>query len=155
MSGSSFFVSWLIDLSFDTVVMFFALLLACAVAFERLVLNGELQTSPLGKHVAAVSCGVYQDTPVLDLCYIEDRDARVDFNIVMTEDKEFVELQGSGEEAAFSEDEMAAMLALGKKGITEIGELQRTAVAEALGEADKDAAERLADFFSGEKPLQA
>ena len=123
---------------------------ACAVAFERMVADGKLKASPLAGHVSAVSCGVYQDTAILDLCYLEDRDARVDFNIVMTEDAEdaeFVELQGSGEEAAFSSDEMSAMLTLGRKGISEIGELQRQAVRSALGDAGEDAAQRLAKHF--------
>lgn len=128
---------------------------ACAVAFERMVSEGKLSASPLKGHVSAVSCGVYEREPVLDLCYLEDRDASVDFNIVLTEGGEFVELQGSGEEATFSEAEMAAMLALGKKGAAEIVELQRAAVLDALGEADKSSAERLADFFGGDKPLEA
>ena len=123
---------------------------ACAVAFERLVQEGRLRKSPLTKHVSAVSCGVYEATPVLDLCYIEDRDARVDFNIVLTEDSEFVELQGSGEEATFDDAEMTAMLALGKKGVGEIAGLQRQAVTDALGDSDKDAAQRLAEFFGKE-----
>ena len=126
---------------------------ACAMAFERLVLAGKLRKNPLSKHVVGISCGVYKEEPILDLCYLEDRDARVDFNIVMTEDCEFVELQGSGEEASFSEEEMTKMLVLGKKGVKEIAEKQRAAVLAGLGEAEKDAAERLADFFSGEKPL--
>ena len=120
---------------------------ACAIAFERMVADGTLKTSPLTGHVSAVSCGVYEDVAILDLCYLEDRDARVDFNIVMTEDAEFVELQGSGEEAAFSSDEMSAMLTLGRKGISEIGELQRQAVRSALGDTGEDAAQRLAEHF--------
>ena len=114
-----------------------------------MVLEGKLKTSPLGKHVAAVSCGVYEGEPVLDLCYIEDRDAKVDFNIVLTEDNEFVELQGSGEESTFTESEMAAMLELGKKGAGEIVTAQREAVTAALGDAEKDAAEN-SPSFSGQ-----
>lgn len=120
---------------------------ACAIAFERLVLEGKLTSNPLRQHVAAVSCGVYQDEPVLDLCYLEDRDAKVDFNIVLTEDGEFVELQGSGEEATFTGAEMDAMLELGRKGAREIIDAQRNAVTAALGDAEKDAAEQLAAFF--------
>ena len=63
--------------------------------------------------------------PILDLAYLEDRDASVDFNFVMTEDLEFVELQGSGEEAVFTEDQMLTMLQLGKKGAAEICAIQR------------------------------
>ena len=54
--------------------------------------------------------------PVLDLNYVEDKDAAVDFNLVLTEDVQFVEVQGSGEEATFSQEEFQAMLELGKKG---------------------------------------
>ena len=121
---------------------------ACAIAFERMVAEGMLKTSPLTGHVSAVSCGVYEEEAILDLCYLEDRDARVDFNIVMTEDSQFVELQGSGEEATFSSEEMSTMLELGRKGIREISELQRQAVHAALGDADGDAAQKLAEHFS-------
>ena len=121
---------------------------ACAIAFERMVAEGRLKTSPLIGHVSAVSCGVYKEEAILDLCYLEDRDASVDFNIVMTEDSQFVELQGSGEEATFSSEEMSTMLELGRKGIREIAEFQRQAVHAALGDADGDAAQRLAEHFN-------
>jgi ribonuclease PH len=93
-----------------------------------------------------VSAGVWKGEPILDLCYIEDRDASVDFNYVMTEDLEFVEMQGSGEEATFSEDEMNAMLALSKKGIAELVEFQRAAI-RAADEAGEQALKGLAEFF--------
>ena len=67
---------------------------------------------------------------------------------MMTEDSQFVDLKGSGEEATFSSEEMSTMLELGRKGIRELSELQRQAVHSALGEADGDAAHRLADHFN-------
>ena len=121
---------------------------ASAIAFEKLIAEGALKNNPLKQHVSAVSCGIYQDVPILDLCYIEDRDASVDFNIVMTESMDFVELQGSGEEASFTNDEMESMLGLGKKGVSEIIELQKQAVLEAKGDMENDAAKKLADHFN-------
>ena len=121
---------------------------ASAIAFEKLIAEGALKNNPLKQHVSAVSCGIYQDVPILDLCYIEDRDASVDFNIVMTESMDFVELQGSGEEASFTNDEMESMLGLGKKGVSEIIELQNQAVLEAKGDMENDAAKKLADHFN-------
>jgi ribonuclease PH len=123
---------------------------ACAIAFNRMLAEGRLKQSPLKKHVSAVSCGIYQDVPILDLCYLEDRDARVDFNIVMTQELDFVELQGSGEEASFSNDEMESMLSLGRKGITEIAQLQESAVNDAKDPVDQDAAEKLAGHFNND-----
>ncbi len=101
---------------------------AMAIAFNRLFAEGKLKDFPIRKLVAAVSAGVYQGEPVLDLNYPEDRDASVDFNVVMTESLEFVEIQGSGEEAVFSSDQMATMLDLTRKGISEIIALQRAAI---------------------------
>ena len=123
---------------------------ACAIAFNRMLSEGMLKQSPLKKHVSAVSCGIYQDSPILDLCYLEDRDARVDFNIVMTQELDFVELQGSGEEASFSNDEMESMLSLGKKGITEIAKLQETAVNQPKDPVDQDVAQKLAGHFNND-----
>jgi ribonuclease PH len=100
--------------------------LAVAIACEGLVRLGKLKQSPLRKLVAAVSAGVLEATPVLDLNYEEDKAVTVDFNLVATEDGEFVEMQGSGEEATFSEAELNAMLSLGRKGISELIAAQRT-----------------------------
>jgi ribonuclease PH len=79
--------------------------------------------------VAAVSAGVLAGLPVLDLNYEEDKAVAVDFTLVATEAGEFVEMQGSGEEATFSSDELAQMLALGKKGIGELIAAQQAALA--------------------------
>jgi ribonuclease PH len=119
---------------------------AVAIAFNRLFAAGKLKDFPLKKLVAAVSAGVYEQTPVLDLAYLEDRDAAVDFNVVMTENAEFVEIQGSGEEAVFSGDEMTAMLDLSRKGITELIQLQKQAILDADRAAPADLAALAAAF---------
>ena len=103
--------------------------IAVYVAFERLVARGELPSNPMRQLVAAVSVGKLAGTPLLDLCYVEDRDAEVDMNVVLTERGEYVELQGSGEEAVFTAEEMAQMLALAHKGAREINAAQRAAIA--------------------------
>lgn len=117
-------------------------IVAVAIAINKIQAAGKLKTSPLKQLIAAVSAGVYKDTPVLDLNYPEDRDASVDFNVVMTEDGNFVEVQGAGEEATFSFDQMQSMLELSKKGIQEIIELQKTAIQD----ADKPAPADLSDL---------
>jgi ribonuclease PH len=119
---------------------------AVAIAFNRLFAQGRIKDFPLRKLVAAVSAGVYQETPVLDLNYLEDRDASVDFNVVMTESGEFVEVQGSGEEAVFSGGEMASMLDLSKQGIGRLVELQREAILAADRPAPSDLASLAAAF---------
>ncbi|WP_411827496.1 ribonuclease PH [Luteolibacter sp. AS25] len=101
---------------------------AVAIAFNRLMAEGKIKEFPLKKLVAAVSAGVYQDTPVLDLNYLEDKAATVDFNIVMTESLEYVEVQGAGEEAVFTKAQMDAMLELSTKGISEIFSMQKMAI---------------------------
>lgn len=121
--------------------------LACALAFDDLLERAVIVQNPLKQFVAAVSAGVYREEPVLDLCYVEDRDASVDFNIVMTADGQFVELQGSGEEATFSPDQMEAMLALARTGVGELVELQRAALDASRKAADGDALASLAEHF--------
>jgi ribonuclease PH len=101
---------------------------ATAMAFNRLLQKGILTKQPLKKKVAAISVGVFKNQALLDLCYEEDRDAEVDCNLVMCEDGQFVEIQGSGEETTFSDSQLASMLALGKKGITELCILQDDAI---------------------------
>ena len=79
---------------------------------SNLIERGLLKKSPIRKLLAAVSVGVVNGQPLLDLDYLEDKDATVDMNLVMTEDGQFVEVQGSGEEQTFSEAELTAMLGL-------------------------------------------
>lgn len=122
---------------------------AVAIALNKLVAEGKLKETPMKKLVAAVSAGVYQETPVLDLNYPEDRDAAVDFNVVMTEDLEFVELQGSGEEATFSREEMNAMLDLSEAGIKDITTLQKEAITNAEAAKPTDLADLAKAFGQG------
>jgi ribonuclease PH len=103
--------------------------LAVAVACRRLTDEKKIDAPPIRKLVAAVSAGVLGGVSVLDLNYEEDKAVTVDFNLVATEDGEFVEMQGSGEEATFSSTELAEMLALGKKGVGELIAAQRAVLA--------------------------
>jgi ribonuclease PH len=101
---------------------------AVAHAVRRLQAEGKLATNPLKDPVAAVSLGIVGGTALLDLAYVEDKDASVDLNLVMDGQGRFIELQASGEEATFTGDELSSMLALGREGITRILELQRVAI---------------------------
>ncbi len=104
---------------------------ALALAMQTLVAKGSLRTIPLRCAVAAVSAGVVDGTPLLDLPYEEDSKAALDFNLVMTEEGEFVEVQGTGESHPFTRDEMNEILDLGESGIRELFEFQRQALAAA------------------------
>jgi len=86
---------------------------------------------PLRESAAAVSVGMVDGQPLLDLCYQEDFAAEVDMNVVMTGSGRFVEVQGSGEEATFSEEELSAMLDLARRGIRDLTALQRKALGRA------------------------
>lgn len=101
---------------------------ALAMAVQRLTEQGLLSENPITSQVAAVSCGIVEDMPVLDLCYVEDSAAQVDMNFVMTGLGQFVEIQGTGEGRAFSQEEMRAMLALGQNGMKQLFALQRKAL---------------------------
>lgn len=113
-------------------------MVAVAIAINKLMAAGKLNDFPVKKLIAAVSAGIYQGEAILDLNYPEDRDAAVDFNVVMTETGEFVELQGSGEEDVFTSEEMTKMLDLSKAGIAKLVELQKEAIlaADKVGPAD-------------------
>jgi ribonuclease PH len=124
---------------------------ATAIAFNRMMAEGKLKDFPLKKLVAAVSAGVYEGTPVLDLNYLEDKAATVDFNIVMTEALEYVEVQGSGEEAVFTAEQMTAMLDLSRAGISEIFSLQKMAILNADKAEPVDFASLVSSF--GKKSL--
>jgi ribonuclease PH len=84
---------------------------------------------PLKDHVAAISCGICKNEPVLDLDYAEDSEADTDANFVMTGSGGIVEIQGTAEKTPFSEAELAALMALAKTGIARLVELQKLAVA--------------------------
>lgn len=99
-------------------------------ACNTLVDKKLLSKIPLKGFVAAVSVGVVEENPMLDLCYTEDYRAKVDMNVVMTDAEEYIEIQGTGEEAPFSKEQLEALLELAKKGTQELIEKQK----EALGE---------------------
>jgi ribonuclease PH len=104
---------------------------ALALALRKLQAAGRLTANPLAAAVAAVSVGIVKDQALLDLCYEEDVAATVDMNLVMNAASEFIEVQGSGEEATFTESQLAELLALGKAGIRELLIAQQTALAPA------------------------
>ncbi len=98
-------------------------------ALKTLVDSGKLTSLPLKQKVAAISVGIYNGEPVLDLDYPEDSAAETDMNVVMTDQGGFVEIQGTAEGETFNQDEFNAMLALAKKGLNEIFALQGAALA--------------------------
>jgi len=107
---------------------------ALAVALEKMARDGKIDGRPWSEYVAAVSVGLIDGEPMLDLTYDEDYRADTDMNIVMTESGRFVEVQGTAEEQPFSHDELDTLLALGQKGIAELIELQKEAVRIGLDE---------------------
>jgi ribonuclease PH len=105
---------------------------AAQIAIQKLIADDKLAENPFTDSVAAISAGVYQGTAVLDLNYVEDKDATVDANIVMTGSGKYVEVQSSGEEATFDRDQLNALLDLSAKGVQEITQLQNEAIAAGL-----------------------
>ncbi|HSJ47861.1 MAG TPA: ribonuclease PH [Gammaproteobacteria bacterium] len=103
---------------------------ALADAVAHLRKEGLINSDPLRQYVGSVSVGIYQGTPVLDLDYAEDCNAETDMNVVMNDAGQFIEVQGTAEGHPFSQDELNAMLTLAKKGIGELIERQRAALAE-------------------------
>ena len=106
---------------------------ALALAMQRLASGKSVRKNPLHGRVAAVSVGIYRGTPVLDLDYDEDSEAETDMNIVMNEAGRYIEIQGTAEGHAFSEEEFAAMIALAKTGIEHIIHAQDAALARVAG----------------------
>ncbi len=102
---------------------------ALCLAVKKLSAEGKLAANPLLHGVAAVSVGIVNQQTLLDLCYSEDAAASVDLNLVMNSAGEFIELQGTGEEATFSDTQLADMLALGRAGIRELFARQQEAIA--------------------------
>lgn len=103
---------------------------ALSLAVRKLMSAGKLAESPLLAAVAAVSVGMVQGQPMLDLCYTEDAAAEVDMNLVLNAAGQFIEVQGTGEESTFSEGQLAAMLGLGKSGIQQLLKAQQAALAQ-------------------------
>jgi ribonuclease PH len=105
---------------------------AARIAVQKLIDAGRLKESPLADSVAAVSVGLLGGNALLDLAYVEDKDAQVDFNVVMTGQGQFVEVQGTGEESTFSHDQLSELLAMAQKGLKELSALQAAFLARQL-----------------------
>ncbi|HEX7420620.1 MAG TPA: ribonuclease PH [Thermoanaerobaculia bacterium] len=116
---------------------------ALVTALGRMYVDGNLPNWPVSDFIAAVSVGMIGGGAVLDLNYEEDSKAGVDMNVVATEKGRFIELQGTGEGATFSEEEMQAMMALAKSGIAQLVKKQREILAPLLTRVDGVARERL------------
>ena len=97
-------------------------------AVDRLLAAGELKVDPIQTQIAAVSVGIYQGTPVLDLDYAEDSSAETDMNLVMDGEGRFIEVQGTAEGHPFTRAELDALLELGAAGIRSIQAAQRAAL---------------------------
>jgi ribonuclease PH len=106
--------------------------LATRLAVQKLLDAERIKENPFKDSIAAVSVGICDGKPLLDLPYVEDKAAAVDFNVVMTGQGQFVEVQGTGEEATFTEEEFQQLVALAKKGINEISSLQAGFLTEQL-----------------------
>lgn len=106
---------------------------ALAIACNKLLREEVIDKTPLNGFVAAVSVGVV-DYPILDLCYKEDSKAKVDMNVVMTDKGEFIEIQGTGEEAPFSRDELNSLLELAEVGIMDLIMIQKNVLGDMIDE---------------------
>jgi ribonuclease PH len=98
---------------------------AMSLALKQLVAFGAIKKMPLRDYVAATSVGVVKGVPMLDLCYEEDSKAEVDMNVVMTGSSRFVELQATAEQEPFDDQMMDRLIALARKGIAELVEIQK------------------------------
>lgn len=99
-------------------------------AVNGLMDKGKLKENPVKHLIAAVSVGIYQGQPVLDLDYAEDSKAQTDMNVIMTDKGGFVEVQGTAEDGAFNAEELQEMLRLGQMGVAQLIELQKSALSE-------------------------
>jgi len=102
---------------------------AMIIALRKLVAFKALKTLPVKDSVSAVSVGIVRGVPMLDLNYEEDSQAEVDMNLVMTGSGRFIELQATGEKAAFDDAQLAALVALGRTGLGQLLELQKSVLA--------------------------
>ncbi len=101
-------------------------------AFHKLKSQGLVEKVPVKSFVSAVSVGIYKGETILDLCYEEDSKAEVDMNIVMTDKGQFIEIQGTGEEATFSHNELLELISLATKGCQDLYEIQRKVLGEKI-----------------------
>ena len=99
--------------------------IAMVDAVNKLHKKKPFKIYPIRTYLAATSVGILKDEKILDLCYVEDSNAKVDMNIVMTEEGEFVEIQGTGEENPFSREELNELIDLGEKGIRQMIQIQK------------------------------
>lgn len=104
---------------------------ALTEALYKLYESQTIKNFPVNSFVSAVSVGIVEDRPMLDLCYEEDSKAKVDMNVVMTDKKEFVEVQGTGEEAPFNRQELMKLLELAEKGNEALIQKQRAVLGKA------------------------
>ena len=102
-------------------------------ALYKLVQQEKIEAMPLNGYIAAISVGIKDGEAILDLNYAEDSTCQVDMNIVMTDKREFIEIQGTGEESPFSKAQLQEMMGLAEKGIKELIEIQK----QSLGDIDK------------------
>lgn len=102
--------------------------IAMADAIGWLKARGLTKGEPLRDSVAAISCGIFRGTPVLDLDYLEDVEAHTDANFVLTGSGKFVEIQGTAEQVPFSRDELESLMQLAEKGITDLTLMQQAAL---------------------------
>lgn len=102
-------------------------------ALHKLYEKGQISSIPISSYLAAISVGVGEEGPILDLCYEEDHKALVDMNVVMTDKNQFVEIQGTGEETTFSRGELNELLDLAEIGIKNLIQIQK----DSLGDIGK------------------
>lgn len=102
---------------------------ALVLGVRKWLATGLLTENPIVHQVAAVSVGIVDDTPMLDLCYREDSAAQVDMNVIMDEEGSFIELQGTGEGRSFTKTELDTLLALAEKGNRKLFDIQNIALA--------------------------
>jgi len=101
---------------------------ALRIATQHLLDKGVIERDPIVDSVAAISCGVFKDTPVLDLDYDEDSNAEADANFVLTGGGDIVEIQATGEKRGFTRPEFEALFSLAQSGIAQLAEMQKTAI---------------------------
>lgn len=99
--------------------------IAMVDAIQKLIDQNLIESSPVQSYLSAISVGIVDGEAMLDLCYEEDSSAKVDMNVIMTDDGKIVEIQGTGEESPFSKEEMMQLLALAEKGNQELIAVQK------------------------------
>ncbi len=99
---------------------------ALKLGIKKWLEHGLIETDPIVHQIAAVSVGISKNTPIVDLCYVEDSGAEVDMNLIMNEAGEFIEVQGTGEERSFTRAELNELLELGENAIKELMKMQNS-----------------------------